>query len=68
MEIGKPYNHNINKQPNFLVHLSHEVNIASVPSSYTLKPYHHAILDDECENLVKVIHSCEIMTCYYFYN
>ncbi|XP_065910466.1 inositol 1,4,5-trisphosphate-gated calcium channel ITPR1-like [Dysidea avara] len=31
----------------------HEVNVASVPSGYTLKPHYRTILDDEKENYVK---------------
>ena len=34
---------------------SHEVNIASIPSGYTLKPHYHKMLDDENENIMKVI-------------
>lgn len=37
------------------LHLSHEINIASMPSGYTLKPHYQAILDGESENIIKVV-------------
>lgn len=43
---------------------SHEVNIANVPSGYTLKPHYQKALDDESKNTVKVnsIPYCSIMS------
>ena len=50
------------------LHVSHEVNIASIPSGYTLKPHYHIILDDESENMIKVVPGHKIIMHYHFYN
>ena len=63
MTLALPYleNGNLNRHSKHmhvsdsLLHLSHEVNIANIPSGYTLKPHCRVILDDESENIIKVI-------------
>lgn len=56
LENGKSYN--LTKHIRVVdspLHLSHEINIASMPSGYTLKPHYQAILDGESENIIKVV-------------
>ena len=60
MDIGKPLIINcIVLELTLQCVFSHEVNVASVPSGYTLKPHYRTILDDEKENYVKVCSVCE---------